>query len=155
MNYIIEIRWLPAVLFLAFAILFSSCALLKHTGMRPADGPCAETYDSALIGEQESIAGTILMPLGVAIITGGAVPWGYREAVLNGQDESLSPEVEKMSLSFMIIGSAVVGAGIIVMADGHVRVNAWERYCAGTTPAAKYCLFEGAEKKLSAGETLP
>ncbi len=150
-----KIRHLLTILFLVTAILFSSCALLKHTGMRPADGPCAETYDSALIGEQESIAGAILMPLGVAILTGGVIPWVYQDKEMSPKDEYLPRDMWALSFSSMIIGSAVVGAGIIVMADGHVRVNAWERYCAGTTPAAKYCLFDGAEKKLSAGETLP
>lgn len=145
---------LPLILLFA-ALILSACATVKHVGMRPADGPCAETYDSAMIGERESIAGAILMPLGVAILTGGVIPWVYQDREMTPKDEYLPREMWALSFSSMIIGSAVLGAGIIVMADGHVRVNAWERYCAGTTAAQKYCLYDTATTILPVGETLP
>jgi len=126
----------------ALAIFLAACATMKNGETRPTEGPCVENYDSAKIGEKETLAGSIMLPIGGALvlIAPFAIVESYAEAFV-GYPSSTKAAI---AVSGVMIGLGSLGilAGIVTLIDGHRRINKWNNTCTGTTIAERYCLFD-------------
>lgn len=136
---------------LIIAILLSSCATAKLPAHDLSD-LCGREYESAQQGEKEALAGTILLPVGVGLMTVVATPMLYAGSWVsepppdgNDNDTGMRP-LPAIAVTFYALGAAAIVSGIVLLADGHVRVNDWNFHCSGATPAERYCLFDDAAK---------
>lgn len=139
------------LLVLSFVFLLTaSCATMKKSSTDNLSGICKEDYDAAVQGEKEALAGTVLLPSGVGLFV-----VGFPLMVISGMYCDISPEEcakrDKnlykngpfISFAAMTgLGAAAIVAGIVLLVDGHVRVNNWNDYCTGATPAERYCLYD-------------
>ena len=123
---------------LIVCLLLASCATMKNAETRPTEGSCVEKYDSAVSGEKEALAGTILMPIGV-VFTFVGVPI---MALFSAESPAYSGEEVIPGAVFTAIGGMAIIAGIVTLVDGHRRVDSWNDSCTGATAAERYCLFE-------------
>jgi len=126
------VRWSILVL---VCILLASCATMKDKTPPDHEGPCKEAYQDAIYGEKEALAGTILLPAGIAI--GGGV-WGF---LFTAGDANMDLVFITIPV-FSAVGGLIMLAGIVTIIDGHRRVDMWNNTCTGTTIAERYCLFD-------------
>ncbi len=137
-------RNIAALLFVV--VLFSSCATAKRPAGDLSD-LCGREYDSAKQGEKEALAGTILLPVGIGLMTVVATPMLYAGSWVSEpppgveRDTGMRP-LPAIAVTFYALGAAAVVSGIVLLADGHVRVNDWNFHCSGATAAERYCLYD-------------
>jgi hypothetical protein len=129
------------ILILALCIFLVSCATMKNGSTRPTEGSCMTGYDSAKMGEKESLVGAIMLPVGVLLsFSGPGIMLGGSMLASSRNDDSTVP----MVVGGIITGIGALGviAGIVTLIDGHRRVDNWNNTCVGSTAAERYCLFE-------------
>ncbi|HOW51801.1 MAG TPA: hypothetical protein PLV42_07140 [bacterium] len=124
---------------LVVCVLLVSCATMRNPHL-PDHGSCIQTYLDAEYGEKEAFAGAIMLPVGGALVVLGPF------VIISGYAYVMAKQDPMPSL---VIGSIITGlgglgviAGVATLIDGNLRVNKWNDYCAGSTAAERYCLFE-------------
>ena len=125
-------------------VLLASCATMKENNTTAySTTACQQSRDDAVQGKKEFLAGAILLPTGVGMTLFLAPPLYLLGEWQGGKVGSGSPgAVAGTGIAVFAIGGAAMIAGIVLLIDGGVKKSNRNNYCAGSTAAERYCLFD-------------